>query len=70
MRKFMARLLGWDSAPRLLTFRYMYLRHPFDDAQYFSVQAANQAVADKLAIECFNNMFNNHQTVTVEFWRA
>ena len=70
MRKLIALLSGGDTTPRLQTFRYKYLRYPFDNAQYFSVQAADQAVADKLAVDQYTTMFNNRQTVLRNFWPA
>lgn len=70
MKKLLTLLLGRGSTPRSLTFRYKYLRHPFDNTQHFSVQAADQATADKLAIERFAGMLKTRQTVMTEFWPA
>ena len=70
MRKLIGLLLGWDTTPRLPTFCYKYLRHPFDDPQYFSVHAADKVAADRLAVEQYTTMFNNHQTVLLNFWPA
>jgi hypothetical protein len=70
MLRLIALLLGRDTTPRLPTFRYKYLRHPFDDMQFFSVEAADQAAADTLAVAKYTAMFSNRQTVLREFWAA
>lgn len=70
MRKLIALLFGWDATPRQTTFNYKYLRHPFDDFQYFSVKASDQPSADELAVERFTEMFRGRLTVMTEFWPA
>ena len=56
--------------PRQETFRYKYLRHPFDNAQHFSVLATAEHIADRLAKERFAELFRVGHTVTLEFYRA
>lgn len=70
MLQALARILSLNTTPRLPTFRYKYLRNPFDTFQYFSIQAADQEAANKLAIDRFTEMFENRQTVMREFWPA
>ena len=53
--------------PRPKSFRYKYLRHPFDDWQYFSVSAKDQDEANRSAIQRFTEMFNYHLTVMTTF---
>ncbi|MDP3645978.1 MAG: hypothetical protein Q8R25_02725 [bacterium] len=57
-------------ASQLKSFRYKYLRHPFDNWQYFSVEAEDQTNADKAAIERFTDLFNNHFTTMTTFHSA
>ncbi len=51
-------------------YRYQYLKFPFDDWQYFSVQAPNPEAADRLARVEFESMFNRRVTVMYEYYRA
>ena len=44
-------------------FWYKYQRHPFDDAQYFKIEAESQAEADKKAIAHFEALFKAGHTV-------
>jgi hypothetical protein len=56
------------SGPRQQTFKYKYRRNPFDDAQSFTVEAADQASADELARAKFDEMFRSRETVMAEFY--
>ena len=56
--------------PKLINFTYGYLRHPFDDKQFFYVDAPDQASADESARQIYTNFFNERHTVTTEFWRV
>jgi hypothetical protein len=56
------------SGPRLQTFKYAYRRYPFDGAQYFTVNAADQASANELAQAKFDAMFRSRETVMTEFY--
>ena len=53
---------------RQLNFTYKYQRHPFDDCQYFTVQAANQEEANAFAIEKFTEFFNSGKTIMNVFY--
>lgn len=70
MLRALSQILGLNTTPRLPTFRYKYLRNPFDTFQYFSVQAADQEAANELAIDRFTEMFKDGWTVMREFWPA
>lgn len=70
MRRFLNRFRWRPVLPRQETFRYEYLRYPFDDPQYFSIVATAQSVADRLAKEQFTELFKTGQTVMIEFSRA
>lgn len=54
----------------MVTFRYKYQIHPFDDWRYFTIHARDQLHADAAAIEEFGRMFDRGQTVMTVFYRA
>jgi hypothetical protein len=53
------------AAPR---FWYTWQAHPFDDPQYFHVDAATKEEADTLAMKRFTGMFDRGETVMTEFF--
>ncbi len=56
--------------PKMRSFRYKYQRHPFDEWQYFAVNALTQTDADVKAKDRFQQLFKHQQTVMTEFFRA
>ena len=67
-------LLGYILGPKVSNpsrsreFRYGYLRHPFDNMQYFTVTALDQKVADAKAQKHFVQLFEEGKTVTTTFY--
>ena len=65
------RLIKWlVSKPQERTFRFWYQRHPFDDRQFFSVTATDQASANAKAGKVFDGLFQRHVTVMTLFYPA
>jgi hypothetical protein len=56
------------SRPKLQTFKYKYQRNPFDEAQYFTIKAADQTSANEIAKAKFEELFRDRQTVMPEFY--
>lgn len=52
----------------LKEWEYKYLRHPFDDPQFFSVFAKTSTDANKLAQEKYLKIFESRGTVLKEFY--
>jgi len=58
------------SKPQKQNFVYAYKRYPFDDCQYFSVEAENIETADIEAKKIYEEMLNSKQTVMIDFYRS
>ena len=54
----------------LRTFRFAYLRHPFDDPQYFSITAKYRGDAIRLAWERLGVFLEQGHTVCPYLYRA
>lgn len=67
---FIAMLLLMTAPAKPRGFRYAYQAHPFDDANYFWIDADTQEAADEAAKQKFGELFRNRQTIMTEFWAA
>ena len=54
--------------PAVPRFWYVWQAHPFDDAQYFFIDAGTKEIADRQAVERFEGMFARGETVMREFY--
>lgn len=52
---------------KITYFRYMYARHPFDDANYFDIEADCLKTANQKAIAYYRTLFETGQTVLLQF---
>lgn len=51
-------------------YRYTYQRHPFDDPQYFYIQANSSAEADEKAVQEFERIIDTSFCVVHKCYRS